>query len=126
MDYSPDGCMNLFTVGQVARMRAVLQLSPRRLQLINSLVTLPESDNLTINVYPNPATADPTVDVKLKGSQSFTIGLYDASGRSVRNYTYASSPSTRVTLSTIGLSTGIYVVRVKTDSETVSSRLVVN
>ncbi len=126
MDYSPDGCMNLFTVGQVARMRAVLQLSPRRLQLINSLVTLPESDNLTINVYPNPAAADPTVEVKLKGSQSFTVGLYDASGRSVWQYTYASSPSTRVTLSTVGLLSGVYIVRVKTDSETVSSRLVVH
>lgn len=126
MDYSPDRCMNLFTVGQVARMRAVLQLSPRRVQLINSVVALPEAERLTINVYPNPAASDPTVDVQLKGSQSFTVVLYDMAGRVVRQYAYANSPSTRVTLTTTGLSTGMYIVRVKTDNETVSSRLVVN
>lgn len=30
MDYSDDACMNIFTVGQKARIRAVLELSPRR------------------------------------------------------------------------------------------------
>jgi hypothetical protein len=34
MDYSPDVCMNMFTIGQRSRMRAVLAVSPRRRQLI--------------------------------------------------------------------------------------------
>lgn len=127
MDYSPDACMNLFTQGQVARMRAVLQLSPRRVRLIlnASLGVLPETETLTVNVSPNPATIDPVVDVQLKGSQDFTVDLFDAGGRRLRSYPYYSTPSTRVSLGVSDLSTGLYVIRVKTANEQVSKRLLV-
>ncbi len=36
MDYTDDGCMNLFTEGQKTRMRTVLENSPRRLSLLTS------------------------------------------------------------------------------------------
>ena len=124
--YSPDACMNMFTAGQVARMRTVLALSPRRARLIQSASSpLPETEKLTINVFPNPATTDPSVDVQLKGTQSFFVDLFDAAGRQVRTTTYSDSPSTRVLLSVKGLASGLYIVRVKTDSETVSKRLLV-
>lgn len=126
MDYSPDGCMNLFTFGQVGRMRAVLQLSPPRARLIQFSTQPPvESETLTINVYPNPARIDPVVDIRLKGAQSFTVDLFDVAGRRVKTISYIDSRSTRVTLSTDQLSTGMYFVRVKTDNETVSKRLLV-
>jgi PKD repeat protein len=38
MDYSDDACMNIFTTGQKARILAVLELSPRRKQLVASNV----------------------------------------------------------------------------------------
>lgn len=38
MDYSDDGCMNLFTIGQKTRFDVVLTNSPRRLELVNSQV----------------------------------------------------------------------------------------
>ncbi|MBD2754040.1 M43 family zinc metalloprotease [Spirosoma validum] len=124
MDYSPDACMNLFTAGQVARMRAVLALSPRRVKLINSSAgPLAETEKLTINLYPNPTTTAPSIDVQLKGSQSFTVDLFDATGRQLRTTTYANSPSSRISLPVTGLATGIYIVRVKTDGETASKRL---
>lgn len=125
MDYSPDACMNLFTQGQIDRMRAVLQLSPRRQKLLRSVVALPATETLTINAYPNPASIDPTVDVQLKGFQSFSVGLYDMSGRQIRSVSYTDAPSTRVSLSVSGLAAGIYLVRVKTDTETASQRLLV-
>ncbi len=37
MDYTNDACMNLFTLGQVGRVNTVIQNSPRRVSLINSL-----------------------------------------------------------------------------------------
>lgn len=126
MDYSPDLCMNMFTQGQVNRMRTVLTLSPRRFRLIQSAFTpLTETETLTINAYPNPAVADILVDVQLKGFQSFTVELLDMAGRVTKTVAYADSPSTRVILSTDYLPTGLYVVRVKTASESVSRRLLV-
>jgi PKD repeat protein len=52
MDYSDDACMNIFTQGQKARILAVLELSPRRKQLVsanlcNSVVTAPPVANFT-------------------------------------------------------------------------------
>jgi PKD repeat protein len=41
MDYTDDGCMNIFTQGQKTRMRAVMELSPRRGSLTTSNVCLP-------------------------------------------------------------------------------------
>jgi len=38
MDYSDDACMNIFTLDQKTRMRTVLSVSPRRMELINSTV----------------------------------------------------------------------------------------
>ena len=36
MDYTPDGCMNIFTNDQKTRMRAVMAVSPRRVELAQS------------------------------------------------------------------------------------------
>ena len=126
MDYSPDLCMNVFTQGQVNRMRTVLMLSPRRFRLIQSARSpLDETEMLTVNIYPSPAVADLTIDVQLKGFKSFTVELMDLVGRQLKVMTYADSPSTRVLLSTDQLPTGLYIVRVKTASESVSRRLLV-
>ena len=126
MNYWPDACMNLFTAGQVARMRLVMTLSPRRAQLLKSVASpLTETEALTVSLYPNPTTADPSIDVQLKGFQTFSVDLFDATGRQMRTYTYTNSPSTRVNLSVQGLAHGMYIVRVKTGSEVASKRLLV-
>ena len=125
MMYSPDACMNLFTAGQVSRMRTALTLSPRRAKLLKSVTPLGESDKLTVTVYPNPSSSDTSVDVQLKGSQSFSVGLFDSAGRQLRTTSYTDMPSTHLTLPVTGLSAGVYIIRVKTDSETATKRLLV-
>jgi PKD repeat protein len=52
MDYSNDDCMNIFTKGQRTRMRAVMQISPRR----NSL--------FTANVCSPPVAAKPAANFR--------------------------------------------------------------
>lgn len=125
MNYWPDACMNMFTAGQVARMRAVLVLNPRRAKVVSTASALPEAENLTVSVYPNPTSTDPSVDVQLKGIQSFSVGLLDMAGRQIRTLSYTDAPSTRVMLPVSGLAPGLYIVRVKTSGESVSKRLLV-
>ncbi len=126
MDYSPDACMNVFTFGQRARMRAALQLSPRRARLLRCATALPESDALTLNLYPNPATnGSVNADVLLKGFQTFTVDLYNLNGQLLQTRSYTDSPSSSLSLSTFGLPGGVYVVRVQTGSETISRRLLI-
>ncbi|MCS6833258.1 MAG: M43 family zinc metalloprotease [Flammeovirgaceae bacterium] len=57
MDYTADSCMNLFTKCQVARMKVVLENSPRRKELTTNadLVTsLTEEETKNIAIFPNP------------------------------------------------------------------------
>ncbi|HEU5289650.1 MAG TPA: M43 family zinc metalloprotease [Cyclobacteriaceae bacterium] len=67
MDYSNDACMNIFTEGQKLRMRAVMDISPRRQSLIAA--------NLCSPAVADVPTANFTVDqqlVLLGGQASFT------------------------------------------------------
>ncbi|GAA4409618.1 hypothetical protein GCM10023187_33200 [Nibrella viscosa] len=125
MDYSPDRCMNLFTQGQRNRVRAVLTLSPRRQRLLRSLESLPQTETLTLQLSPNPADAEAIADVLFTGFKTFTLRVLDLNGRLIRSVQYTDVPSTRVFLPVFGLPTGMYVVQVTTDSEKISSRLLV-
>ena len=40
MDYTPDACMNIFTLGQIERFNVVLANSPRRATLVNNRATV--------------------------------------------------------------------------------------
>lgn len=126
LDYSPDACMNTFTFGQVARMRTVLALSPRRARMIRAASSpLTPAETLTVTLYPNPSQTETAVEVRLKGFQNFTVDLLDLSGRQLYAKTLTDSPSTLVALPVNGLATGLYIVRVKTADEMVSKRLLV-
>ncbi len=125
MDYTPDACMNLFTNGQRDRVQAVLALSPRRVQLIQSLTALPETERLTVLVSPNPANAETTARVQFKGQQSFQAVLYNSAGRLMNSQSFAATLSRQITLALTGFQAGVYILRVNTPGETVSQRIVV-
>jgi hypothetical protein len=125
MDYSPDACMNLFTAGQKQRMRTVLTLNTRRARVAKAVTTLPESERLTLTVYPNPARTMAIAQVLLKGFQPLTVSVHDLTGRAVLTQSLADSPSTELSLLLSNLTPGIYVVRATTGAETTSQRLLI-
>lgn len=66
MDYTPDACMNLFTLGQIERFNVVLANSPRRVSLVNNRATKnPELKNndLAISriISPGEFVCDPII-----------------------------------------------------------------
>jgi hypothetical protein len=120
MDYSPDGCMNLFTVGQRQRMRTVITLNSRRARTAELVF------NLSLLLAPNPAQGSTTAQVQTKGSQTYTLTIFDTSGRAVQTLTRANTGSSQFTLPVAGLAAGMYVVQVRSGSETISRRLLIN
>ncbi|MCF2446486.1 T9SS type A sorting domain-containing protein [Dyadobacter sp. CY345] len=127
MDYSPDSCMNIFTADQLARMKAVLELSPRRKKMIESAKEgrLEPSENLALEVFPNPASEEVNANVRFADFQNFSLSIYDIKGNRLENQTYTDVWSRRVTLDINKLDTGLYFFKVTTDKETVTKRFVI-
>ncbi|WP_297336379.1 M43 family zinc metalloprotease [Algoriphagus sp.] len=81
MDYTPDACMNLFTLGQVERFNVVLENSPRRVNLVNNFATIePElvdfDLSLTRLISPGDfacnSTVMPAIEVTNAGLETLT------------------------------------------------------
>ncbi len=119
MDYSPDGCMNLFTQGQRDRMRAILTLNSRRARVVGL------NTSLSMVVYPNPAQGSTMAEVKTKGYQAYTLAIYDLMGRLVWRISRTNSDGSQVSLPLTNLASGLYIVQARTADESVSQRLLV-
>ncbi|WP_373331314.1 M43 family zinc metalloprotease [Salmonirosea aquatica] len=128
LDYSPDSCMNVFTMDQVGRMRAVLALSPRRVSLVeySKEGRLDPSDNLVVELYPNPARVELNVDVRFADFQDFNYSIFDLTGRLLARVAYQNVYSRRLKLDVSLLPPGNYMMQVTTQSETITKRFVVN
>ena len=126
MDYSPDKCMNLFTEDQKARARAVLSLSAKRKALVSSLQVVQDTPNLAIAVEGNPIQ-DNLLKVKttFAGTQTVQIGLYDMRGNNVYEQTYNNQASGYLNIVTSGIQQGVYVLRVKTNTEVQGARVAI-
>lgn len=83
MDFTDDFCMNLFTQCQAQRMRRVLEVSPRRRELLTSTVGLESAaEQPEVRLYPNPARS--VLRVEVRGLQPTAYKLYDMLGRELQ------------------------------------------
>lgn len=105
MDYTPDACMNLFTLGQVERFNVVLANSPRRVTLVNNRATqepVLENRDLAIIKIIEPSTAicdltvSPTIEIANAGVQTITSARIEF----LRNQTLVESRPISTNLST--------------------------
>lgn len=124
MDFTNDGCMNLFTKGQKARMQAVFAAGAARNSLLNSAgldkplifeSPVPEEDPrwLQVRVYPNPVTTtlylDFSYDVRWIGKTIFISNLV---GQSINNVTISSKIQT---IDVSNFKPGVYFLAAKND-----------
>jgi hypothetical protein len=127
MDYSPDSCMNIFTADQLGRMKAVLELSPRRMKLIESAKRgrLESAENLTVDVFPNPATEEVNANVRFADFENFTLSVYDQRGNQLESQNFIDVWSRKVTVDIAKYNTGLYIFKVTTNKETVTKKFVI-
>ncbi len=124
MDFTNDGCMNLFTKGQKARMQAVFAPGAARNSLLSSAgldkpliyeSPLPEEDPrwLQVKMYPNPVTTtlyiDFSYDVRWLGKTIFISNLV---GQSVNNVTISAKIQA---IDVTNFKPGIYFLAAKND-----------
>jgi hypothetical protein len=89
-----------------------------------------ESLAATVKLYPNPSEAGQALNIELIGFEyetNATINIMDVSGRiaystSVKTHGHASQ---RVGISTEGLSSGMYMVVVRSDNKVINQRLII-
>jgi Pregnancy-associated plasma protein-A len=81
LDYTNDRCMNLFTLGQIARMTTVIENSPRRASLLTSPALsdpVPVANDLGIKTILSPASTEcsassiPTIEIENYGTNTVT------------------------------------------------------
>ncbi|MGR3809542.1 zinc metalloprotease [Jiulongibacter sp. NS-SX5] len=125
MDYTPDSCMNIFTEDQKARVRQVLELSPRRRRLVlNSQFLLPVTNTTEFNVLSNPGTkGDLKFQVLLPQFQDFTILAYNTLGQKVAERAYLDYPSTVISAEDLNLPAGPLIIIMQTAGESFLKRV---
>lgn len=111
MDYSSDACMNMFTHNQVARMRTVLENSPRRLSLWTSHGLGPQDEPLTqvLSCFPNPGKDRVTLQFDVATYPDASVEVVNAMGQVLLK---RSIKDQETTLDVSGWEGGVYVVRV--------------
>ena len=118
MDYSHDSCMNMFTLGQKARMHSFLNSDPIRLALFNSPAgcsnavgtATPTANDFM--VYPNPSEGRFDVTFLGRWSPAMEVEVLDLSGNVVYR-TQAEASNFSLDLS--GLAAGLYVLRISSE-----------
>ncbi len=124
MDFTNDACLNMFTMGQKARMLSLFNSGGVRNALLTSkgldapLIfesPVPEEDPrwLEVKLYPNPATTelvlDLAYDIRWFGK---IISIFNLSGQLIMNVT-VTSKTQRINISK--LQPGIYILAAKKD-----------
>ncbi|CAG5069142.1 hypothetical protein DYBT9623_01878 [Dyadobacter sp. CECT 9623] len=118
MDYSPDACMSVFTNGQMERMHAILELSPRRAQLVEfSKIT---TEDLLVNIYPNPVQETLFSSIFTPGYEVFTVSVFNQRGQKVIQDTV-----NRTSLNVKNLPSGLYFYKVETASKSLTKKFYV-
>lgn len=129
MDYSDDGCMNMFTIGQKKRMRALFASNNLRNSFLNSYAcdsNLVQAAPVAVNpvaavqpvvvapapvkVYPNPTTGAITIDCKSATKTApKTLAVFSVMGVKLMTVQLMQE---KTVLNISGLQSGVYIIHV--------------
>lgn len=122
MDYSAETCMNMFTAGQVAHMRATLE-GPRNGLISLSSVNSLNNFNHSVSVYPNPTSNKLTISTL--NNNIVQVEIYDIYGQRVLKQNTPFN-LTNITINTENLEAGTYLAKITTnESKTIVKKVLI-
>ena len=140
MDFTDDDCMNMFTIGQKIRMRALFAKNNLHNSFLQSFAcdstlaqggALPGADTLptvsvkesfVVKVYPNPAQSIITVEYKsVPNILTKKITIFNVLGNKVYS---ASLTAEKTTISIAHFSKGIYIVQIEEGSKQFNTKII--
>jgi hypothetical protein len=133
MDYSEDACMDVFTLGQIYRMRqAILKYRFGLTTYQNAIATGCQVMYLQYNIFtedafdisPNPSTGMLNLYPHFTGVETGEVYIYDAEGRLMRHITVTGMYTAKVSIDLNWAANGIYNVIIITPKQTYSQKLV--
>lgn len=92
----------------------------------NSITSTESEDPMAIKVYPNPASSQIFIDLNQLGAGNIQMELYDAVGNVVLTNEYSEDSNGRIIIPTHDLSNGMYICRLRANSEIYTSKIIVN
>jgi len=142
MDFSDDACMNMFTAGQVKRMRALFATGGIRNSFLTSFqcdstlaqagplpvtTTTPPADTIVaqvIKVYPNPVHSQLTIEGnKISKISPKTLHIYNSLGVQLLSKELT-QPKTAVNLT--GFVSGVYVIQIANGASSFTTKIMVD
>lgn len=130
MDYTDDVCMNAFSAGQKARMRAALN-GPRAALLTSGGCATTVAVDPGVNsgdfltVFPNPARGSAFVAIKGERTEAVELNVYNILGARMLHRQYDAAPEQQVHLNLSDYAAGIYLVEVHSAKRKAAKKLIV-
>jgi hypothetical protein len=123
MDYTIDSCMNIFTIGQMERVNAVFEASPRRKKLVECSARLPESDLIELQMTPNPAIGSIKGNLLFKGESDAEIAIFDLKGNEIDRQVFTKKKSFKFSYPIYNLPQGMYIIYARAQGQHTSKRI---
>ena len=125
MDYTPDSCMNIFTLNQKGRVATVMAICPRRATLATSnagiSLGMTDFEFNAIRIYPNPA--HDILNISIKGTElPNTIIVYNTLSQVVLSRNIINTND--LIFNTSNFSNGIYFIKVIKDGTSKTVRFI--
>lgn len=125
MDYTIDSCMNIFTIGQLERVNAVFELSPRRKKLLECITRLPESETLEIVFAQNPVSENLKGNLLFKGSSNINISIFNSLGNPIIEQNLVDKKSFTFNIPITDFPKGIYIMKVSSKTQSSTKRFII-
>lgn len=109
MDYTDDACMNIFTHGQKERMLAVLENSPRRVELLTAVLSTDTHDLVEFEIFPNPTQNQLNLRLPTEINGQVFVQIRSITGQMVRELSTNSNQQDLITIDLSSLNAGSFL-----------------